>query len=568
MSQNVTYENRQVGSDLLLKWDTVFAIRYADVNAGIRAGGLSPKSFQEDIPDGEGSYSLVGEFDDWKLVPGGNGHLIQMRLPFRDLVFQTPTDEDYYKYQSGWFEISVPLTSVMRDAETENDGQYVDFMVDATATVSVQDTHLEPAPDPDDDPSNTIGLVMAEWLNTHLADFKHVFGTVNINRILTEEYLQWMQPTATSYAVVDDQKTEASGIFGILCMTENRPKPDQQLVDINAIPDGESSGFLISKERFLRKLLIGGLGYMFDGPATQDANKTWPDDYFALSESGTMIVNTAPVRIDKLVVGKDKPKIKPATIDTECFVVELNDSTLSVKISPLVHQFDHVVIIDLFDVEHTIYNEYIIQLDPETQVIDLTPKTKIVKGQEEIIGTHDVEIWPTKAEKDLEMALIVASIVLAFAPVVGRAAGWIDVVENEAEETASSAIQNTEMRVVASVEEMPVNYLASAEAREAGGFLLNREMPVGAFGSICKAVMGVMALPMLVAGGADGLRRLLEWCADGDKTKLPSYPDFAAEILAPIQWPAAETHYKIHGVQIANSLQTYGDWKIRDTNPL
>ncbi|MEO1537287.1 MAG: TULIP family P47-like protein [Pseudomonadota bacterium] len=553
-------------SDLLIDWDTVFAIRYAEVDAGIRAAGHTPRDFNHDVPDDDEPFHIEGLFDTWKMAAGGAGHLIVLRMPFRDMIYSSPLS-GYFKFRSGWFDIEVPLASIMREGPTKDDGKYVDFMVDAGSGIGTRDVYLDPPPEGDVDPSKEIQMVFVEWCKAHLDKFKHVFATINIHRKITDKDkdFQWLQPTATRYAVIDDGKNAASGIFGVLCMTENRDVPPNQEIRFEVIPKNVPSAFLISKERFLRKFILECMGYMFSGPAEGNANKKWPDEYFALSQSDTIITNTEAVCIERLLVGKDDPKPYKATVAAEALNITLNNSTFTIELNRLVHGYDHVLFDYLLSVEHFISCDYVLHLDPETQVIDLSPVARKIDATSDEIANHDVEIYSTEAERIAELVLIVVTLVACFAPVASEAAGWVEVVEEEAAEEASSALLETEMQVVGDAEQLQMDYLATTEARLAGEAILNGELSAANLTSIYNAI----GRAMILAGAVPHLFEFtLHKLAEGKKTELPSYATFAARVLKPISWPAQDTEYELYGVAINDSFQTYGSWNIKDTNPV
>ena len=276
-------------TDRLTNWDTVYA--------GIKAAKSSLPTFEYKIGDESEFYSMRGDFDDWGLCPRGGGHLVRMQLPITKLVYDK-VKSDTQVFSDGWVEISISLKTIMRNGATEEAGDLLDIVVntdegEANDIISVKDLKLTPAPSKEDE--RWIKELFRSWLAEHLAQFRHIFCTININAKVKGEKLKWLQPSAASYAVIDDQETIESGIFGVLCMTENRPTPEDQILDPKVIPEGFPSAFLISKERFLRKLLLEQLGYLFTGPVSKDANKVWPDDYFDLASTDTIITNNAPI---------------------------------------------------------------------------------------------------------------------------------------------------------------------------------------------------------------------------------------------------------------------------------
>jgi hypothetical protein len=156
--------------------------------------------------------------------------------------------------------------------------------------------------------------VMQEWFNANLDDFTYAFGTVNLNAVADKDGYQWLQPTATGYAVVENGANPDDSVFGILCMVGKNPKiPKTQQVSPNAIPANEKSGFLISEAKFLGELVLPGIHTMFDGAKESD---------FELTSDGTMITNVKSVKMKKIKGdGKDggndktyQPTCAPKTV--------------------------------------------------------------------------------------------------------------------------------------------------------------------------------------------------------------------------------------------------------------
>ncbi|MBT8409355.1 MAG: TULIP family P47-like protein, partial [Alphaproteobacteria bacterium] len=241
--------------DLLEGWDTVFAIRYADVNSAIVKAESSPPGFDATITDdllqmlmpkgdwGE-SATAVGTFGDWALAPGGAGHKIQMTLPVPTVTLTRPGHPDVTRTDVT-FSIEVELAPISRGKNSGADGgELFDFKLLAPQgagdyTITVTDCSYQGS---DQDQINRAFLIaiMTVWLNDNTAQFDHTFATVNLNAKAAHDKFDWLMPTTTSYAV-NDQGTMESGIFGVLCMTENRAPSKNQQIMTEALPPEQRS---------------------------------------------------------------------------------------------------------------------------------------------------------------------------------------------------------------------------------------------------------------------------------------------------------------------------------------
>ena len=72
-------------------WDTVYAIRYADVNQAIVNDWPSPSIR---IDQASGPASIAGDFQPWRVVTGGGGHLVHMEARVPALLYNGSTTYD------------------------------------------------------------------------------------------------------------------------------------------------------------------------------------------------------------------------------------------------------------------------------------------------------------------------------------------------------------------------------------------------------------------------------------------------------------------------------------------
>ena len=268
-------------------WDTAFAIRIPDANAAIVKAGSSPKSFTQVAPDN--SCSASGAFGPWQICRGGDGVLIHLAIALTggSMAYQGQN----YAMADGVVTIELALRQIPpQPAPGAEPASAHDLVVQTQATsatqpaVSVVDLSLPV--DPGFICKALMSGLLATWFNANLDAFTHVFNTVTINRIVDKAQFQWLAPNHTSYAYANGA-TDEDSIFGVLCMTQNRPDGGiASQLSPNAIPPGARSGFLIARERFLEDMVLPALPTAFPGSSASD---------FAMSSDKTAVISVAHV---------------------------------------------------------------------------------------------------------------------------------------------------------------------------------------------------------------------------------------------------------------------------------
>lgn len=132
--------------------------------------------------------------------------------------------------------------------------------------------------------SAMLSELVAAWFNTNLNAFSHILAILDISIQLDQnDQWQWLKPTATSYAVIDEGTTGQS-VFGVLTMTGGNQAPLNQQISPNAIPEGADAGFVISGPLFMDKIMLpGAMGIfdttdakLFEHPPSTDTNQPDP----------------------------------------------------------------------------------------------------------------------------------------------------------------------------------------------------------------------------------------------------------------------------------------------------
>lgn len=545
--------------DLLEGWDTVFAIRYANVNASIVAAASSPDNFMESETEPDGDIAAItGAFGDWQMTGGGAGRLIMMTLPVPTVTL-TRTGKDDQVRTDVTFTVKVELEPVPVGKGTLGGELFAfkmitpkdSYALDGVPVITVESVEYEGSET--DTPTNFyLRGLMEAWLNKNAEQFDHVFATVNLNSKADKDHFQWLKPTDTSYAVYDDGTVE-NGVFGVLCMTENRESTHRaQMISPETLPAGKSASFLISKERFLRKMILRSMADLFTGPVTPDASKTWPDDYFDLTDLDNSVTNTDDLYIAEMILEEDEPGVR-VEVPASTMVVTLGDSYLDVKFENMWHPYKKWLGNWLVTIHHDIRSRSMARLvdgkfslAPEVREDD---KTKTVYH-------HWATVEKTKAAKVIDYILLGLAVLSVILPVMKW--GYLKWVGTAAEATEAGAnvagqmVQNGtatagEIATGTAAGAAPAMAAAAGETVTMTGWFMGQITARRAF------IMGMMS----AIGFA--YEQLLPIMADTQaQAELPDFREFTTEVMTPVAFPDT-TGFEIDTLQFNGALQAIGE---------
>ena len=311
-------------------WDTAYAIPVAEVNSAIVKAGSSPPSFSASVPDDQGNqaYAVSGSFGAWQICMGGDGKDVRFIIPIPSMTL------DYnglQNFSNASVVIEVQLEYVPHTEQPPpGQGSLVNLVVKSSSDepevppVAIIELNVP-----------GVGSILTQsfleegllvWFNANLADFAHVFSTVNLNEMADSGQFSWLTPNYTGYAYIDRTSLDDS-LLGVLCMTGGRSGDDLiEELSPNAIPDGSTSGFLISQERYLVELLLPSLPVAFPGTQTSD---------FELTTDKTGLVLKQEVQIDDIESdGSRYPTtLQQLSISVQGQNIEINAQT-KVEVSP------------------------------------------------------------------------------------------------------------------------------------------------------------------------------------------------------------------------------------------
>lgn len=296
-------------------WDTVYAIKYPDVNNAIKMQKSSPTSYSQTSKDPTfGAIICEGDFGDWEVVTGGDGKNINMCLPITNCSVSIPQLKMKKSFTGlnaiiqlnlCWLHQEIDHLKVDKNEETisvlriEQDGKKFTGLMGQTA------------------------IALEKWLVNNISEFNHVFSSITLNKTNDVNNFQWLMPTDTLYAVADLGTAENS-VFGVLCMTENRPSPKVHEISPFAIGDGATSSFLIAPERILENMIFPGMKLLF-----KNAN----DSDFKISNDGLTITNCNNLEFKNQEL-KNGDIISPK-IDKNNFSLTMQDSEIKMSFDDL-----------------------------------------------------------------------------------------------------------------------------------------------------------------------------------------------------------------------------------------
>lgn len=524
-------------------WDTVFAITFVETNAAIKAAKSSPTTLSVKHEEAGHVYQLEGSFGDWELDTGGDGRNARFAIPLDTLVYTENGAASSFSNVLLGVVFAFGFQPSRDESIAQKDGNgWMDLRVDASQGATVTSIQFLDGDDPGILAFIIKGLIET-WFNDpeNIGAFSHVFGSVNLNAKAASDDFQWLMPTDLGYAVVDRGSLENS-IFAILCMTEGRERPDAgHQVSPFAIPDGYSSGFLISKERFLEKMLLPGIGMLFTGPTKPTKGKQWPQDYFEVDPDEGAITNKSGIYIGELEVG-DGGKYR-AEIGERNFTVRLYNTYLQTEIIDMQHEYKHLL--SWLHVYHTIQSRSTARLTGQS--FDLLPGN----------GNHHVVVTKDKTAEWIEIGLLAASLVAV--GVFAAAKGWLTVSSRVASTSAEAASITSETIVTGAPTAAQSSSMASEGASVALSSLRNGVLK-GADFLKAYQVTNRASVVSAMAGTAFTVMKALDVLADIDSqgSSLPKFNEFAAKIMAPIRWPNQASHYNVDLVAFNGLFQIAG----------
>lgn len=539
-------------------WDTVFAIKFPDVNAAIAAAKASPKTFLlRDAQNPNDTLVLEGTFAEWSLTNGGQGQVLHMVLPISTgTLSRSVTDPTSRAVTTTTLDlagaratIEVSLELLPQDVTTATNAGKQSLKLKTRATsgkLPVTVLRLDLAPNNQGTllQRETAKAMLQSYLGEHLREFNHVFATVDLSQRADIEGFKWLLPTATGYAVATENLKLEDCVFAVLSMTEGREKTAGKLahaVSASAIPKGARSGFLISSERFLDRVLMPALPLLFSGATAED---------FSIGDDGKEVSNNKRLEFQPLEV-QPGTVVNP-TIDAFNFKISIDGSRLKLALDTMDFAFSPGM---NAAVRFISYGK--VGLDNGKRIeLKMTDASTAGSTVEASLGLEVSTIVGGLA------LLIVGSAIGVFAPgeatVVGEAGA--DIVEG----TTTFALNDLSVQV-------------TDDATTLGASALNANPITGGAMDIVAAAsaegatapfsgwlarnwtrLGLVTASVLTGGGIVSVFPILTAVQKGYLSQIPSLEKFTATAVQPVAWPTA-SKFTLTSAELSGSLQLGGD---------
>ena len=497
-------------------WDTVFAIRAAQLNAEFAKPGASPASFTHTAPISTGSATFAGTFGAWKIVAGGSGSQLRIDVPFTAATLTFAGNS-----MTGIAgTVAITATATAPSATTPAIG-IASVRVDALNT-SLQQGSTE---------ESLARTLIGGWLTAHLADIGLLFATVDVDsKVAMDPGLEWLAPSMARLAVADDP-TDNQPIVGILTtLVGTSGAALTAVVEPSLIPAGSGAAFMIGPDAFLRRFIKQGVRILFVDATDAD---------FEVVQSGTELRNVRELQFQDF-------KLKDGTVVTA--KVPGDGFTVSLEGSQLIVSFEDVN----FEWTPGVTAHYTFTAT-HTAILDDNGRIELIQGEEKLNANFSMSTGVIVGE--IAAAVAEAAVFALIGYGVGRLATPAEIPdEAEMNPTGDDAtvppLTTTPTPapagggigdpanglnaagITASANEVRTSLGEVApEATEGGGFWIRHAVKI----KVLIWVFGTLA-----AVGSGMIAQFIEWAGENRIGATPPTLDqFTSNAAKPIQWPVA-----------------------------
>ena len=513
-------------------WDTVYAVRFSDLNKTIISHKTSPTAFEQVIndPDEGEEYRVSGQFGDWQLTVGGDGKNVYLAVPILKSTLVTNRTYDCslitltIEVNLAWVSSAPAATAGMGARHVLQLKDTAPERAAAGATAHASDRVAIVGVDWGSNQLSELKhaayrALLGNWLAEHVGAFRHVFSTLDLNQELSADAqaLQWLMPTGTPlYAVVDLDESLEKSMFGVLCMTENRPAPGNHQLDPFAIPDGANSGFLINAERVLDKMLLPGMPHLFIGNVSVQDFTLSPD---GLSLQNAKRLQFADQRLPSSYLYPLGHTVQPF-IDAGNFRLEMSGGKVNMTMDGVHFEFSPGITVSIV---HT--SSVRLTLNENRQFrMDLT-------GPANTSANISTALWVTLTEVT---AGIIASVILSAAGgILGASvSGGGAVVRSGTIATVRTVITIVKDSVKGAVSNLGARAFQAAASTLKGG--------AGEIGSLIYAnwakIVGTI-IGGTIGGSIGTISSIITLIAKDKASEIPTLDEFGTQAMSPIGWP-------------------------------
>ncbi len=560
---NTVTKDESQGKASTNNWDTVFAINFLNANNAIKLQKSSPKTFSGTKPGGGFSgpaIDVAGNFGDWQLS-GGSGSIAELTLPINGKATSEGSNPTTISF-TGEAVINIELNFLPQPDSTEA------TQVDSSGTINNLKPNLT-TDDPETNPivsiiditlnseaseaKDAVHDVLDTWLLANLESFNHTFAAIDLGAVADKDQFQWLAPTKLGYGISNPDGAKVDDyIFAVMAMTENRAGSNLgHQVSPNIIPENCNSGFLISQERFMTKIMMPGMKLMFLNAKDSD---------FEVTEDGSTITNTNALTFHDFTTESKKGDtidITGATVDKGKFQIIANATTLAISFIDLHFPWDGG--------GYTVHMNY----NGESELY----MDKNKHFQAKTVGNPSLAVNVTESSEEKWTQLIVGIVEgIAFAvagAMIGGALGpEVEAASDGIEDASSTAAED----VVGSADDLNfsgdfppddeisnLDEVNSDDQSEACDEIENSDNSSykanfkGFFRRNWSKMLG------MAVGGAVGvvlgkIPAILEAYSEKDLANMPTLDEFVDYSVSATTWPG-QTGYTLESVSLNESLQ-------------
>lgn len=513
-------------------WDTVYALRFSEVNNAIVNAKSSPTSFEEHIKDDDGHQVIAGHFEPWQLTTGGDGRNVRLILPIPEAMFEFRDRGVELLNIKATIEINLDWVQNEVQHDLKNNVQNAPTMI----SMNFGSNNISPI-------SKTLFQnLLTKWIQENPQAFNHTFASVDINDAANQGSFAWIKPKngKISYAVADHDTntTIENSVFAVLCMTSDDPAPETHMVSANSIPDGVNAALLIRPKAVLKNMMLPNIYLVFDQAKAED---------FELSNDNMSISNNKEVSMGKQDL--DGTIVAP-TIDKGDYTLTIQDNKI---VMHTIAKFAYTPGISI-SIDHT--TNYAIGIDTA--------------------GKFTLTVLDSKTDASVESSTALMWINIGAsigAAIVGAALGGfigavVEAATTTTAETATQAsIQGVQMVALPAVGGAAAANIAPTTATQAGAQVAAQvagtQAPTGLFSTIWASMgaktfgaIGGTLLGTVVGGVGGAIPNIIGQAGTKDAKDSPTLDIFGKEALSPVTWTNASAGgYTVQRLDLISSLR-------------
>lgn len=319
-------------------WDVVYAMQYDMINQSIQENNSYPKQFSSEIKIAESLYRISGSWANWALKNGGSGKNIWLQCLVSAGALFNKDNQVIHDLTDSRLTIQVNLarfhdqTKGIKDSTSVNEGKAWVLKVNSQATENSKAVIVlagEYSNIPAED-SAVIDQLFDTYFNDNIQQFEQIFTIVMLELEAKDKDLQWIKPSAFSYAVQPVTAEKSHDLFGCLNRIDGKTAIDhlQQSIDMRAenyFSTDVNGLIIISKEIYTKHFLLPAALNLLKGSKAED---------FAISEQGLSVYNKVPLTWGNFVVGSEEsPETVAPLIPANGLQINLQGENINLNVS-------------------------------------------------------------------------------------------------------------------------------------------------------------------------------------------------------------------------------------------